>query len=466
MRTATALHRVPDWDKTMNLRAQAANVLAPLLNHRGSLKSQLPSALAHCDERDRSLLRQLCYGTARDLCRLDSIARHLLKRPFKTADQDVHALLLVGLYQLRSLRIPPHAAVSETVSAAAEIDKPWAAKLLNAILRRYQREQAEIEARLEQDESFRWNHPQWMIDKLRGNWPQQWQAILAANDIPGPMTLRVNKRLLSLEEAVDHLRAAGLTGDPCTGCDSAIQLREAVDTHHIPGFADGAFSVQDEAAQYANQLLAPAPGHRVLDACAAPGGKLCHLLEANPGIGEVVAVEMEPARIERLRDNLERLQLSHECVLHLGDAGAADWWDGVPFDRILVDAPCSGSGVIRRNPDIKLLRRNEDLLALASLQLRILENLWSMLKPGGRLLYATCSVFPQENERIIERFVKLHADARPAPVPLTTGVARPFGHQLFPTPDGHDGFFYAILDKQSATAASDSAAGDADRGSE
>lgn len=442
----------------MNIRAQAAQVLAPLLNHRGSLKSQLPLALQHCNERDRSLLRQLCYGTARDLYRLDAIAAQLLKRPFKTQDLDIHALLLTGLYQLRSLRIPAHAAVSETVSAADDLDKPWAVGLLNAILRRYQREQAEIDATLEASEPFRWNHPQWMIDKLRGNWPDHWEAILKANDIPGPMTLRINKRLLTYREGLQLLRDAGLPASPGTGCESAVVLGDPVDTARIPGFSSGAFSVQDEAAQYANQLLELAPGQRVLDACAAPGGKLCHLLESNPGLGDVIAVEMEPARTERLRDNLQRLRLAHECTLHLGDASASDWWDGIPFDRILVDAPCSGSGVIRRNPDIKFLRRNEDLLPLAAMQLRILENLWTMLKPGGRLVYATCSVFPQENERIIGRFVKLHDDATSLPVPLNHGMDRPFGRQLFPAAGGSDGFYYAILVKTDASGDSPSAA--------
>lgn len=252
---------------------------------------------------------------------------------------------------------------------------------------------------------------------------------------------------------------------PGQEAQSALLLNQAVNTDRIPGFASGAFSVQDEAAQFANQLLAPQPGQRVLDACAAPGGKLCHLLEANPELAEVVAVEMEPARMERLRDNLERLHLSHESVLHLGDAGAQDWWDGNAFDRILVDAPCSGSGVIRRNPDIKFLRRNEDLIPLADMQLRILENLWSMLKPGGRLLYATCSVFPQENERIIERFVKRHADARSLPVELNCGVERPFGRQLFPAAGGTDGFFYALLARQTPASGPNEIHNGADRGS-
>ncbi|SEG84422.1 16S rRNA (cytosine(967)-C(5))-methyltransferase RsmB [Marinobacterium lutimaris] len=432
----------------MNIRVRAATLIASLLQQRGSLKSLLPEALDGCEPRDRPLLRQLCYGTLRDLYRLDSIAGKLLKRPFREQDQDLRALLLIGLYQLRSLRIPAHAAVSETVDGAELLSKEWAGKLINAVLRRYQREQDKIESGLANDEAFRWNHPDWLIEKLKHNWPDHWQAILAANDNQAPLTLRVNKRLLTREEALQQLSDAGIAATPGEFSAEAITLAEARDTSEIPGFAEGRFSVQDEAAQLANLLLNAEKGDRVLDACAAPGGKLCHLLEANPSLGEVVAVEMEPVRVERTRDNLERLKLSHECVLHLGDASAGDWWDGKPFDRILVDAPCSGTGVIRRNPDIKLLRRNEEILALANLQLSILSNLWRMLKPGGRLVYATCSVFPQENERIMQRFVKLHADAQAEPVPLACGIERPFGRQLFPVDGGHDGFFYAILTKQ------------------
>ncbi|WP_432697120.1 16S rRNA (cytosine(967)-C(5))-methyltransferase RsmB [Marinobacterium sp. YM272] len=438
----------------MNIRVRAATLIASLLQQRGSLKTLLPEALDGCEPRDRPLLQQLCYGTLRDLYRLDAIAGRLLKRPFREQDEDLHALLLIGLYQLRSLRIPAHAAVSETVDGAEHFNKTWATKVLNAVLRRFQREQQQLEESLAQDETFQWNHPKWMIEKLRHNWPDHWQAILSANDLQGPMTLRVNKRLLTRDKAIELLNQQGIDVIPGRFSPQALTLSEARDTDEIPGFADGAFSVQDEAAQLANQLLDIQPGQRVLDACAAPGGKLCHLLEATAKHGDVVAVEMEPSRLERTRDNLERLRLSHECTLHLGDASAHDWWDGKPFDRILVDAPCSGTGVIRRNPDIKVLRQNEELLGLASLQLNILENLWGMLKPGGRLVYATCSVFPQENERIVQRFVKLHADASSVPVPLTCGIERPFGRQLFPVEGGHDGFFYAILTKHRDTTAS------------
>lgn len=432
----------------VNIRALAAQVLAPLLRQHGSLSVHLPDHLAHCPERDRALLQQLCYGTMRELFRLEQLAQHFLRKPFKQQDLDIHALLLVGLWQLRSSRIPAHAALNETVNACAELNKPWAAKLLNAILRRYQRESTTAEQTLATDPAFQWNHPQWMISKLQHNWPDHWQDILAANDRQAPMTLRVNKRLLTRDEALEKLHAEGLAAMPCAFSAEGISLEAAADVSALPGFAEGELSVQDEAAQLAASLVQTQNGQRVLDACAAPGGKLCHLLEQNEHLQDVVAIELEPQRAQRIHDNLHRLGLQLGCEVLTADASSQDWWDGRLFDRILIDAPCSGTGVIRRHPDIKLLRRGEDIAALASVQLSILTNLWSMLQPGGRLVYATCSIFGQENERVIERFLKQHGDAVHQPIDADWGEARPFGRQLFPQIDGHDGFYYAVLEKQ------------------
>jgi 16S rRNA (cytosine967-C5)-methyltransferase len=439
--------QVTDLADGGNVRALAAQVLAPLLRQRGSLGSHLPPALQRCPERDRPLLQQLCFGTLRELFRLQAITAVLLKKPFQERDYELQALLLIGLWQLRHSRIPAHAALHETVAATAALDHPWARKLINALLRRYQREAEQLEATLANQPQFRWNHPQWMISKLEHNWPRQWQQILRANDQKAPMTLRVNERRLTLESAQQMLLQAGLASTPGQLSGSALVLEQPVEVDRIPGFEQGLFSVQDEAAQLAAGLLAAGAGERVLDACAAPGGKLCHLLERVPGLEEVVAVELEPSRIQRMADNLARLRLEPNYRLICADATRSDWWDGRSFDRILVDAPCSGSGVIRRHPDIKLLRRGEDINALARVQLEILGNLWPMLSPGGRLVYATCSVFSQENERIIERFVKQQPDARHLPIEANWGEARPFGRQLFPPPSGPDGFYYAILTK-------------------
>lgn len=432
---------------SVNVRALAAQTLAPLLRQHGSLSSHLPDALQHCPEQDRALLQQLCYGTMRELFRLEAIAAKLLQKPFESRDYELQALLLIGLWQLRSSRIPPHAALNETVAATAALNHDWARKLFNAVLRRYQRESEQLEAVLDENPQFRWNHPQWMITKLEHNWPDHWQAILAANDQQAPMTLRVNKRQLTLNSAQEKLQEAGIASASGQFSDTALVLEHAVDVSRIPGFAAGDFSVQDEAAQLAAGLVAAEPGLRILDACAAPGGKLCHLLEATPDLAEVVAIELEPARSQRIRDNLMRLGLELECKLLTADASSLDWWDGQLFDRILIDAPCSGTGVIRRHPDIKLLRQGEDINTLAQVQLGILTNLWQTLSPGGRLVYATCSIFSQENERIIERFLRQHSDARHIPVDADWGEARPFGRQLFPQPGGHDGFYYAVLSK-------------------
>lgn len=432
---------------SINVRALAAKVLAPLLRQHGSLSSHLPDALQHCPEQDRALLQQLCFGTMRELFRLEVIADSLLKKPFQDRDYELQALLLIGLWQLRHSRIPAHAALNETVDATSALNHDWARKLINAVLRRYQREAGQLEAGFADNPQFHWNHPQWMISKLEHNWPEHWQGILAANDQQAPMTLRVNKRQLTLESAQNKLQGAEIPAQQGHFSDTALVLEHAVDVRRIPGFDQGWFSVQDEAAQLSAGLLDARAGQRVLDACAAPGGKLCHLLEATPGLQDVVAVELEPARAQRITDNLMRLGLELECRLLTADATSQDWWDRQPFDRILIDAPCSGTGVIRRHPDIKLLRRGEDINALAQVQLSILSNLWPMLAPGGRLVYATCSVFSQENERIIERFIKQHPDACHVPINASWGISRPYGRQLFPQPGSHDGFYYAVLTK-------------------
>lgn len=430
----------------MNIRLLAAETLAPLLRHQGSLNAVLPPSLAQCPERDRALLQQLCYGTMRDFHRLNLIATQLLKRPFKARDFDIRALVLVGIYQLRSLRVPQHAAINETVDAAHELDKSWAASLINGVLRRYLRETDALEARVAASDAGRYNHPEWFISKVKNNWPDQWQQILDGNnDDQPPLTLRVNQQRCSREDYLAQLTAAGVEAHPTPFSNHGLTLRQACDVKTLPGFSEGWFSVQDEAAQLSAGLLDLQPGQRVLDACAAPGGKLCHIAESEPNLARLDAVELEARRAARITENLTRLGL--QANLHIGDAAQREWWDGGDYDRILVDAPCSATGVIRRNPDIKYLRKGEDIATLADIQLKIMLNLWQMLKPGGKLLYATCSIFPQENERLIKRFITQQDDARLMPLQLACGEAREYGHQLFPVPGSHDGFYYALLSK-------------------
>lgn len=432
-----------------NPRLIAARLIHSLIQHQGSISTLLPAAASELEERERPLLQQLVYGCCREFFRLQAIAERLLHQPLRQRDEDLLALILLGLYQLREMRIPAHAAISETVDCVDGLGKPRHRGLVNALLRRYQREREALDATLSREsDAFRYNHPSWMLDKLRHNWPDHWTQLIAENDHKGPMTLRVNEHLLTRDAMLSKLSDAGFDAYPGQLSRSTIYLHSPCDTARLPGFATGEISVQDEAAQLSADLLQLQPGQRVLDACAAPGGKLCHLLEREPALTQVIALELNPQRAERIRANLERQNLASRCDLRVADAASDEWWDGEAFDRILLDAPCSGSGVIRRNPDIKLLRRNEDLVPLASLQLQLLEALWRKLKPGGLLLYATCSVFPQENERVIERFSKLYSDLHVEPVPLDAGLDRTYGRQLFPQRDGHDGFFYACLRKQ------------------
>ncbi|WP_164498075.1 16S rRNA (cytosine(967)-C(5))-methyltransferase RsmB [Nitrincola tibetensis] len=432
-----------------NVREAAAIVISHLIQQQGSLTTLLSDQFETISERDKALLQQLCYGTARDYYRLYAVAGRLLKQPCDQTDTDVLALILLGLYQLRDMRIPAHAAISETVSAISALGKPWAKGLINAILRRYQREGVDIEEKLAKtDESYAFNHPTWMIEKLRHNWPDHWQSLLHNNDIKGPLCLRINALKLTVGQWETQAQAQAIGYQSGHFSEHAIYLDEAMDVHLIPGFDEGHLSIQDEAAQLASALLELAPGQRVLDACAAPGGKLCHLLESEAELSDVIGLELNEGRIGRIYQNLERLGLQTRCQVLQGDASSQDWWDGQLFDRILLDTPCSGTGVIRRNPDIKILRQNENILHLAKLQLDILENLWQVLKVDGVLVYATCSVFPQENERIIERFCKLHSDAHHDPIKAEWGIERPYGRQLFPQTSSHDGFFYARLIKK------------------
>ncbi|MDO6562354.1 16S rRNA (cytosine(967)-C(5))-methyltransferase RsmB [Amphritea sp. 1_MG-2023] len=427
----------------MNIRAIAARALGPVIGRKESLNTALPRALQHCHENDRALLQQLCYGTMRSLPKLACLADKLLKKPFKPQDQDLYALVLLGFYQLLEMRVPAHAAISETVEAAAQLNKGWAKGLLNALLRTLQREQDTLFEQLSEQPEFRYNHPQWMIAKLQHNWPDQWQEVVTQNNQQPPMTLRINKRKTNREAYLQQLHDADIAASATPYSNVGIQLASPVDVSILPGFEYGFVSVQDEAAQLSSTLLDLQPGQRVLDACAAPGGKLCHILEHEPDLAHVTAIELEESRASRIQENLLRLNLDADVIID--DAASHTWWDGAQYDRILVDAPCSAAGVIRRNPDIKHLRQSEDIKTLTEIQLSILENCWKLLKPSGRLLYATCSVFPQENERVVERFTKAHADACHLPIVAEWGIERPFGRQLFPQPQGHDGFYYAVL---------------------
>lgn len=427
--------------RELPLRAVAARVL--LAVEQGESLSQCLPAEAHfLDPELRPQLQALCYGTCRWFHRLDGELNSRLRKPLRKQDRIIHHLMLAALFQLRFSANPSYAVLNETVEACKALGKTPLAGLVNGVLRAAEREGAPAPT---SDES-RYSHPTWIIEKLRHNWPDHWQTILDANNAQAPMTLRVNQMHGSREDYLERLEEAGIPGRATRFAPHGIQLDRPVPVDLLPGFAEGHASVQDEAAQLCTQWLEPQPGQRILDACAAPGGKTCAILEAIGNQGTVVAIDESADRLPRIYDNLDRLQLTATLV----EADAADvgqWWDGEPFDAILLDVPCSATGVIRRHPDIKLLRRETDITPLASIQMGLLASLWQTLAPGGRLVYATCSVFPQENSRIIRRFLSQQSDARLLDEPAAWGMDTGHGRQLLPDPDSHDGFFYACLTK-------------------
>ncbi|WAK01673.1 16S rRNA (cytosine(967)-C(5))-methyltransferase RsmB [Methylobacter sp. YRD-M1] len=428
----------------MNSRLIAARVLSRVLQDGQSLTAALDSVMPTIESvKDKAFVQALCYGVCRYYHRLDFILNQLLDKPLK--DVDVKLLILIGLYQLQFMRVKSHAAVSETVAAARK--KPWAKALVNAVLRNYLREQDRLEQQADQEPLAAFSHPRWLIDKIQRDWPQQAPQLFLENNRQPPMVLRVNLARISRERYLNQLAERGISAVPVDFCPSALMLDAPVPVDLLPGFEQGLISVQDTAAQLAAQLLDVQPGHRVLDVCAAPGGKAAHILESQPQLKELVAVDIDASRMQRVRDNLQRLKL--EAGLLVGDAANPEaWWDGQPFERILLDAPCSALGVVRRHPDIKLLRRAEDIAQLQLLQKNILGAIWPLLAPGGILLYATCSVLKQENEQQIEAFLAEHSDAAQLPIEVSWGSVREFGRQIFTGESAMDGFYYARIIKR------------------
>ena len=436
----------------MSVRATAAAIVFQVVGQGRLLDSVLDREDAQVSVRDQGLLRELCYGTLRWYPRFEVVLNHLLDKPLKSKDADLYALLACALYQLTATRIPPHAAINETVAACQTLGKGWAKGLVNAILRRYQREQGTFEGLFKDCNAYWSAHPDWLLSAIRDSWPDQLEAIVEANNSRAPMTLRVNQLRCRREDYLLKLVEAGIAASPTSFSEVGIQLDAPQPVVALPGFEAGLVSVQDEAAQLCAQLLDPAPGQRVLDACSAPGGKACHLLEYQPEIRELVALELDAERLHKVEDNLARLGLSARTLC--ADAARPDqWWDGTPFERILLDTPCSASGVIRRHPDIKVLRKPADIAKLVVVQATLLEQLWPALAPGGILLYATCSILTDENDRVVSEFVQSRSDASLLPVVfeekpkpgLATGHV---GQQLLPGVGGHDGFYYALLEKQ------------------
>jgi 16S rRNA (cytosine967-C5)-methyltransferase len=432
---------------TVSARLAAVLAVADVLNGR-SLSDSLPARSDGLAPRDRALAAELAYGTCRWFWRLDALLGMLLDKPLKARERALRALLAVGAYQVLYTRIPAHAAVGETVALAGRLGKRWATGLTNGVLRRLQREGDQLAKRLDgAGAQARYALPQWLVAHLREAWPQRWEAVCAALNERPPMTLRVNPRF-GAAAYIGQLEAAGMTAQRVAGLPQALLLDRPVDVEALPGFAEGRVSVQDAGAQYAAALLDLAPGQRVLDACAAPGGKTGHLLELEPRL-ELTALDVDADRLARVADNLRRLGLRAD--VRCGDAAAPDaWWDGRPFDRVLLDVPCSATGVIRRHPDIRLLRRAPDIADFAGRQAAILEAAWPMLVPGGKLLYVTCSLLAAENEARVRAFLAAHPEARALRLVGEPGHAREPGRQLLPGETGNsDGFYYALLQKES-----------------
>jgi 16S rRNA (cytosine967-C5)-methyltransferase len=417
-------------------------VIAGVLAGR-SLADGVPAAAVGAA--DRALLAELCYGTCRWYHRLDALLARLAPKPFKSRDTDIRALLVVGLYQLVEMRVAAHAAVTETAEAARALGKPWAVALVNAVLRRFLRDRAAVEAAVADDPVATHAHPAWLLDAVASAWPAEGPAILAAANSRPPMTLRVNRQRDSVEAARARLAAMGIATATAPHAPAALVLERPTDVAELPGFTEGLLSVQDAGAQLAAALLDVRPGQRVLDACAAPGGKTAHLLETCPDAA-VTAIDIDERRLDRVRGNLTRLGLTARVAV--GDASApSGTWAEDRYARVLLDVPCTATGVIRRHPDIKLLRRAEDVAALAARQARILDAVWPLLEPGGILLYVTCSLLPRENHQQIDRFLARQPDARPLPIDASWGRPAGAGRQILPGEEGMDGFFYARLQR-------------------
>jgi len=424
-------------------RAAAAKALLQVLEHGQSLSQALPAATQSLSSRDRALTQSICFAVMRQLPLFNFMLGELIEKPLKGQMKILHYLLLVGACQIIALSTSPHAAVAATVSAAPLLGKSRQKGLVNGVLRNLLRQQQDLLTQAQQRPELSYAHPRWLLERLQHAYPQDWQQIVEQNNQQAPMWLRVNLSRTTRAAYLDELTAAGITATAAEDVPSAIVLAQPTDVQQLPGFSDGRVSVQDLAAQRAAFLLAPKTQDRVLDCCAAPGGKTAHLLEYADGIENLFALDNDAKRLQRVHENLQRIQQPAQVIC--ADASEPKtWWDKQPFDRILLDAPCSATGVIRRHPDIKWLRRASDIDTLVNIQADMLAKIWPLLAPGGTLLYATCSILPEENHLQIKSFVESHADA----LWCDLGNQGQLDQQLLPGQYGGDGFYYAKLEKR------------------
>ena len=444
------VHQVAFKGRSMDGLAGASSAVTSLDEARSTHKNAANAASNTKSAKNARLTTELAYGSIRHYFSLRGLIAQVLDEPYTKLDSLVLSLLVVGAYQLHHTRIPSYAAVNETVAAARKLNKPWARKLVNTVLRRLDGAALQLGANQADDEEARYDHPAWLIDAIRDDYPDSWESILDANNRRAPQSLRVNCARQSLEDYRAKLEAAGLECASGTARETLV-LTSPVPVSRLPGYAEGAVSVQDEGAQLAADLLAAQPGQRVLDACAAPGGKALHLLERCPDV-DLLAIDSNPERVAVMQNECRRLGFDPGFV-QSSDATQLDWWDHRPFDRILLDAPCSGSGTLRRHPDIKLLKNAADLDAFQAIQRKLLTTVWQTLAPDGILLYCTCSILSDENDSVIDAFVRTHPDAHSVPLDdVSWGTATRYGRQLVPSKGGPDGFYYARLARQMADA--------------
>ncbi|CAM3702540.1 16S rRNA (cytosine(967)-C(5))-methyltransferase RsmB [Rheinheimera salexigens] len=430
---------------SQNVRVLAAKCCFDIIDSGQSMSDALPHAQAQLDnDLDKALLQEICFGVMRYLPQLESATSQLMAKPLVKQLRPLQFLLYVGIYQLKFMRIPDHAAISETVEAARSLKGQSLTKLINAVLRNVQRHPGIFDFE-DAPDPVQFNHPGWIISQLQQAYPEQWQDILLANQQKAPLWLRVNSNKITAEDYSAALTAADIEHQqPLVAMPTAIKLNQAQDVTKLPGYVEGWFSVQDGAAQYAATLLDVKNCQHILDACCAPGGKTCHILELAPQ-AKVTALDKEPKRLIRVEENLARLGLTATVIA--ADAAEPDtWWQGQLFDRILLDVPCSATGVIRRHPDIRWLRKKADIPVLVAIQQQILQQCWQLLAPGGSLLYATCSVLPAENQQQITAFLQQHADASLQVIPHQPDPTT-VGWQILPNEQQLDGFYYALLVK-------------------
>ena len=428
-------------------RLAAIKIMQQLLLQKGSLSTLLDKYNLKEEGDNKALLQAICYGICRHYEKLVFISNKFVTKPLRKKDQDVHCLILIGIYQLFFMRMPDYAIINESVATCNQLKKIWAKKLVNAVLRSAQREMNSLTTELNSKPEIKFSHPAWLISLLKKDWPEDYQSIMQNNNQQAPMTLRVNNKYNNIEQYKIRLEQAQITSSIGTLADTALILNEPVLVTELPDFSIGLVSVQDEASQLAVSLLNPKDNETILDACAAPGGKSCAILERTSGVS-LYAVDNDAHRLKRVEENLERTH-NQATLIHNDIIEQANIWqqENMYFDRILLDVPCSATGVIRRHPDIKLLRKPEDIYKLAPLQQDILNAVWPLLKKGGILLYSTCSVLKVENSDQLLKFFLSTKDVQEVSIKAPWGVACAYGRQLLPMSNSHDGFYYALLQK-------------------